>query len=131
MMLVFFCALVYFTNLRQHPELRVFPEIQLSWEKSTFPVFLAWISFSKRDGKKAAYLCKAFFAEGVQMFVSEISYHISCEWVESGVIFVMCKARQLQCVSRAHTVISIAQRLERGKMLLDSIMACSKYFNVR
>lgn len=62
MMLVFFCALVYFTDLRQPPEPRVFPEIRLSWEKNMFPVFLAWISFSKQDGKKAAYLCKAFFA---------------------------------------------------------------------
>lgn len=48
------------------------------------------------------------------MFVSEIN-DISHQWVESEEIFVMCKARQRPYVSRAHAVISIAQRLEGGR----------------
>lgn len=50
------------------------------------------------------------------MFVSEIN-DISHQCVESEVICVMCKARQRPYVSRAHAVISIAQRLEGGKTL--------------
>lgn len=80
------------------------------------PVFLlAWISFSKWDGKKAAYPHKVLFSQGgVQIRDSQI-YDTSSEWVASGATFVMCRVGQFQFVPRAYTVVSTAHRLEGGR----------------